>query len=237
MTVSVLIPCRNAGDHIVAAVRSAMAQPETIEIIVGDSGSTDQSVGLARELGATIVEVGPVGQAATRNALAQHAQGAWIQWLDADDYLRLGKFSAQIAAMTEASAFYSYCDFEIVAPDARVPRELGVHSPLSWARLSAPVQVGCYLTNAELVRAVPFDSDYDTGGNNAKWALDLAVTHAPFVHVPVIGCVWRKGWSPDQTTADGAGASDGFLRFIQAVRARGMESPASPIAAPKLEMS
>lgn len=237
MTVSVLIPCRNAGEHIVAAVRSAKAQPETGEVIVADAGSTDQSIELARELGATILELGDVGQAAARNALAQRTRHRWVQWLDADDYLRPGKFAAQIAVMIQTSAAYSYCDLEIVTADVRTPRLLAAHAPLAWARLGAPVQIGCYLTDAELARAVPFDPDFDSGGNNAKWALDLAASSAPFVHVPVIGCVWRNGWSADQTTADVVATSAGVERFRQAVRARGMESPASPIAAPKLEMS
>lgn len=239
MSVSVLIPCRNPGLHIVAAVRSAKAQPETSEILVADAGCTDGSIDTARELGAAIIELGDVGQAAARNALATRAQHPWVQWLDADDYLLPGKLAAQLAV----DAPCSYCDFEIVLsepmassrPDARQRRLVGEYSPLSWARLGAPLQIACYLTATEIAQTVPFDPEFDTGGNNAKWALDLTVAGANFTHVPVIGCVWRQGWSDSQTTADKAAAAAGFDRFAQAVRSFGLESPASPIASPKLE--
>lgn len=233
MSVSVLIPCRNPGLHIVAAVRSAKAQLETSEIIVADAGCTDGSIDTARELGATIIELGDVGQAGARNALAARAQHPWVQWLDADDYLLPGKFAAQLAAGAQCS----YCDFDIVTPDARQHRLVGEYSPLSWARLGSPLQVACYLTATELAQAVPFDPEFDAGGNNAKWALDLTVAGASFTHVPVAGCVWRQGWSDSQTTADKAAAATGFDRFARAVRSFGLESPASPISSPKLEAS
>lgn len=236
MTVSVLIPCRNAGGHIEAAVRSALAQPETGEIIVADAGSTDQSIDLARQLGATVVELGDVGQVAARNALVQQARFPWVQWLDADDYLLPGKFAAQLAVMS-GSVQCSFCDFEIVTPDARVQCSLEAHSPLDWARLGTPVQVGCYLTASELARAVPFDPMHETGGNNARWALDLTMAGIAMRHVPVVGCVWRQGWSEAQTTADPVATAAGFDRFARAVHDLDMESPASPIASPKLELS
>lgn len=56
------------------------------EIVVYDTGSTDRTVALARELGAEVVEGDWDGDfARARNAALAHCRGQWILWLDADE--------------------------------------------------------------------------------------------------------------------------------------------------------
>ena len=58
------------------------------EIIVVDTGSTDETVRIARELGARVFHFDWVGDfAAARNESIRHATGQWIFWMDADDRL------------------------------------------------------------------------------------------------------------------------------------------------------
>lgn len=199
MTVSVLIPCLNAGRHIEAAIRSAFAQ-DPVQVLVADCGSVDGSSELAAELGATVYHVGDIGQVGARNFLAAHADGEWVQWLDADDYLLPGKIDRQLEDSDEVDS--TYCDFEIVRSDSRRPRHLHGLSPWYAAMMHSPIQVAAYLTRTEVVRAVPFDPKFDSGGNNAKWAIDLTVAGVEFRHIPIVGCVWRQGWSEQQTTAN-----------------------------------
>lgn len=98
MLVSILIPCFNAKAFIAECIESALAQtwPHK-EVIVVDDGSTDGSLEVIRKFDRSIVwETGPNrGGNAARNRLLDLAKGEWLQYLDADDYLRPGKVAGQ----------------------------------------------------------------------------------------------------------------------------------------------
>jgi glycosyltransferase involved in cell wall biosynthesis len=97
--VSILIPCFNAERWISHAIESAMAQTWPCkEIIVVDDGSTDESQKAIRRYENAIVwESGPNrGGNAARNRLLELANGEWIQYLDADDYLLSSKVQQQM---------------------------------------------------------------------------------------------------------------------------------------------
>ena len=109
--VSIGIPCYNASQWIAATVQSALDQtwPDT-EVIVVDDGSTDGTVDLLRKFGDAIrVEQVPNGGAnRARNLLLKAARGEWVQYLDADDYLRTEKIARQFAeAGDKADVLYS----------------------------------------------------------------------------------------------------------------------------------
>ena len=58
------------------------------EVVVYDTGSTDGTVALARELGATVIEgYWDDDFSRARNAALEHCNGEWIAWLDADETL------------------------------------------------------------------------------------------------------------------------------------------------------
>ncbi|MHC4066623.1 MAG: glycosyltransferase, partial [Planctomycetota bacterium] len=65
-TVSVVIPTLNEADHIAWCIRSIQHAP-VIEIIVADGGSRDETVPIARALGATVVQTSR-GRARQMNA-------------------------------------------------------------------------------------------------------------------------------------------------------------------------
>ncbi len=63
-------------------------RPLTNEIIVLDSGSSDRTVAIGRELGARVIELGWPGFPAQRNAALEIASDAeWLLFLDADERL------------------------------------------------------------------------------------------------------------------------------------------------------
>ena len=90
MLVSILIPCFNAQRWIAQAIESALAQdwPHT-EVIVVDDGSSDGSAGIIEQFQGRIrwARQDNRGSNPTRNRLMAMASGAWLQFLDADDYL------------------------------------------------------------------------------------------------------------------------------------------------------
>ena len=95
--VSVVIPCYNAEKWLAQAIDSCLAQTyRPVEVIIIDDGSTDNSVnvaqGYAEKLPSLIRFHQQVNQGApaARNAGATLARGAFLLFLDADDYLLKG---------------------------------------------------------------------------------------------------------------------------------------------------
>lgn len=90
-SVSVLIPVYNGAKTLARAVRSALAQPETFQVIIIDDASTDETNKIAQAFrDESRVEYfrfqNNKGPSAARNKGLQHAKGTWAALLDADDY-------------------------------------------------------------------------------------------------------------------------------------------------------
>lgn len=88
--VSVVIPCYNSARTVVEAVESALNQTyPSVEVVVVDDGSTDDSVARLADYRDRIVLVQQVnrGLSAARNAGVDACTGEFVTLLDADDVL------------------------------------------------------------------------------------------------------------------------------------------------------
>jgi glycosyltransferase involved in cell wall biosynthesis len=98
--VSILIPAYKAESFVADTVRSAQNQTwPRKEIIVVDDGSPDRTYEVAKRFESGSVKVVRQengGAPAARNTALSHAQGDYIQWLDADDLLHPEKISKQL---------------------------------------------------------------------------------------------------------------------------------------------
>ena len=90
-SVSVIIAAYNAETTLARAIRSALAEPETAEVIVVDDASTDETQAVARaeaskDPRAQLIEM-PVnsGPAAARNSALDVATADYVAVLDSDD--------------------------------------------------------------------------------------------------------------------------------------------------------
>src|SRR5258708_27165607 len=101
VSASVIIPTRNRGALVLEAVRSALDADGVDEVIVVDGGSTDGSLESLRDFGDQIrlVEGSFPNAAATRNAGAAQARGAFLGFLDSDDLMRAGKIHCLAKAL------------------------------------------------------------------------------------------------------------------------------------------
>ncbi|MFZ6691562.1 glycosyltransferase family 2 protein [Undibacterium sp. SXout20W] len=106
MEVSVIIPAFNAARTITRAVDSVIRQNiSSIEIIIIDDGSSDQTYDLCNELALThpVIRVLKLptncGVSAARNVGIQSSRGKYLAFLDADDIWLEGKLSKQIAEL------------------------------------------------------------------------------------------------------------------------------------------
>ena len=112
--VSVVIPLYNAEEWIGETIRSVQKQtvePDNLDLIIVDNGSTDRSVECARTtlqeapLEYRIVVMGENrGPGAARNAGWLSSRAPWIQFLDSDDLLVPDKISFQLTAAQASPA-------------------------------------------------------------------------------------------------------------------------------------
>ena len=103
-SVSVLMPCRNAGQFLEPAVRSVLNQAECLELLVADGGSTDGSLQFLQELAVVnprlrIVSTSDCGPADALNKALKAARGTLIGWLNADDLYSPGALARATNAL------------------------------------------------------------------------------------------------------------------------------------------
>ena len=88
--VSVVIPTLNAGSEFVLMLRKLRSQKsiKEIEIVIVDSGSTDDTVQVAVNVGATVIQILPAEftHSHARNIGADHATGDYILFMVQDAY-------------------------------------------------------------------------------------------------------------------------------------------------------
>lgn len=101
MQTSVIIPVYNAAEYVHEAVESAVAQPETAEVIVVEDGSQDNSLAVCEELAAKHPSVHLYrhpdeknhGYPASTNLGILKGKCEYIAFLDADDFYLPGRFA------------------------------------------------------------------------------------------------------------------------------------------------
>ena len=104
--VSTIIPVHNRAALLMEAVASVLAQSyRSIEVVVVDDGSTDDTSVAADDLAARHPEVIRVlhqrnaGPGLAREAGRKEAKGEFIQYLDSDDVLLPEKFALQVSGL------------------------------------------------------------------------------------------------------------------------------------------
>ena len=125
--VSIIIPSYNSASTLPKAVDSALVQSyESVEVIVIDDGSRDETVSVLESYGDRIRwETGPNrGACAARNRGLQLAQGDLIQFLDADDWLYPQKLERQVACLLTSPGKTPVCNGEVIHAGQIVRRYL-----------------------------------------------------------------------------------------------------------------
>ncbi|MCK5740987.1 MAG: glycosyltransferase family 2 protein, partial [Chlorobi bacterium] len=104
MLISIIIPVFNADKYLRESVASALAQPETTEVILIEDGSSDHSLELCRELVDEYEKVllfahpdnANLGASSSRNLGITNARSEFIAFLDADDYYLENRFKIAV---------------------------------------------------------------------------------------------------------------------------------------------
>ena len=190
-TISLLIPCYNSERYLPNLRRQVDALwPAFDELVVVDDGSTDGTVGKARELGFNIIPLGVNrGPGAARNAAAKLATAEWIHFLDADDEIA-PDYLAKVLSLAKGGTDVVLCSCDFID---ETTRERIMQWNFDDAAFSADPVPGCLHrgvnTPSSLIRRAKF---LEIGGFNEEhrcWEdgdmhLRLALADAKFRAVP-----------------------------------------------------
>lgn len=209
-SVSILIPCHNAAPWLEETLDSCLSQRGVdVEVIVIDDGSTDNSLDILERYGQSIiVESGPNrGGNIARNRAFGLSSGQYIQYLDADDYILLGKLARQVESLERTGADVAYGDWRYLY-DSGKRKTLspvyvaGAQEDMVAALLSpwwVPVMVPLY--RREAVRSAGgWDEQLRTGQDRA-FILSVAMAGAVFSYEPGCYSIYRRHGNLTVSTA------------------------------------
>lgn len=115
--ISVIVPVCNSERYLQCCVDSILAQTyENLEVILVDDGSPDSCPKLCEEYAQgdsriKVIHQTNAGQAAARNAGLDSAGGAYIAFVDSDDYICPEFLSKLYSALTKENADIAACDY------------------------------------------------------------------------------------------------------------------------------
>jgi glycosyltransferase involved in cell wall biosynthesis len=136
MKVSIITPCYNAAAFIETTVHSIQQQtlPDW-ELLVVDDGSVDNSADIIRRMAKDdsrikLIQKANGGTASARKLGLEHAQGEYIQFLDADDQIEADKLLRQTTEMDASNLDVSYTDWCFITPSGEKEDIKGMDSSL-----------------------------------------------------------------------------------------------------------
>jgi glycosyltransferase involved in cell wall biosynthesis len=229
--VSIVIPAHNAAPYLPAALQSCNEQTHSnLEIIVIDDGSTDATARVvAQHPAVTYIYQDNAGPGHARNTGIEAANGAFIQFLDADDVLLPQKITRSLAVFDQhPNASVVYSNYEWRTPDLAAPvteaafLKTGSMVPpddmldFLLTSGSAPATTSCALCRTASLRAVKgFDERLFIGED---WFLWVKLAAAGQVIYPLDeALVWYRH-TPGSLTSDGLRMARQRLRAYQQLR-------------------
>lgn len=140
MTVSIIIPVFNAESTIERCLASILCQSyKDFELIIIDDGSTDNSLLLCKKIlsedkRAIIVHQENRGVSTARNAGIRIAQGKWITFIDADDYIDSNYLETFIARSEDSDFLHA----NILTHSGD---QIAANSPITTTHYDGPTQL------------------------------------------------------------------------------------------------
>ncbi len=161
--VSVVMPAYNCAGMICGAIDSALIQDIDLEVVVVNDCSPDDldaAMERYRDDSRVVYLKNPenLGAAESRNRGVSAARGAYIAFLDADDFWLPGKLKKQLAAMKTSGAVLCATARELLTPEGeRTGRVIPVKEKITYRELLKHNSINCssVLLKTDVAREFP----------------------------------------------------------------------------------
>lgn len=220
-SVSVIVPVFNGASFLAGAVANIRGQSRPPEqIIVVDDGSTDDSLAVARSLGAdvTVLTQKNGGPPAARNRALEVVAGDFVTFLDVDDLWPPDKLAEQLQFFSDHSAT------DLVLGQTRLLMEAGGETPLrEGTQEDAATPLHLFLIGAALFRRSAFEriGVFDVSkryADDLDWFLRARESALQFHLMPRLALI--KRCHADNLTRGKSIADMGLAAVIRASLAR-----------------
>ena len=228
--VSIIIPCFNAERWLSEAIDSCLAQTyQLIEVVVVDDGSTDTSLEIMRSYGDRITyRTGPnKGGNHARNLGFSLSKGGYIQFLDADDYIRAHKLERQVQYLEETGADVVYGDWqhqyhddsaEVILDNVKVS---GNQPDILKSLLSDWwVSPACLLFRRSVVEASGGWDEALKAGQDRDFFLAVVMSGARVVYQPGCDSVYRRYGNITVSSSSQQRYLENHLKILEKYEAR-----------------
>lgn len=205
MKFSIVVPLYNKAPYIETALRSVLDQSiSDFELIVIDDGSTDGGAELVRAFDdprITVIRQANGGVSRARNVGISMAQGEWVAFFDADDWMHPEYFATLIDAQRlhpDADVAATTCllidhtDDEVWPPAWQLPSkpfkvELIVDLPLRWMQGPTLYASSVAVRTSRLASLQPCFAPGESVGEDVDFWLRLGETSPIIlVHAPLV---------------------------------------------------
>lgn len=149
--VSVIMPSYNASRFIEQAIDSVLQQSyQSIELIIIDDCSTDNSKEIIKELAEKHPKIKPVylqensGAAVARNKGIELAVGKYIAFLDTDDVWLPNKIEKQVEFMKDNNLPFCHSNYQLIDTEGHITERKGkFKNPLTYSDMLKSNFIGC----------------------------------------------------------------------------------------------
>ncbi|MBW4562081.1 MAG: glycosyltransferase [Mojavia pulchra JT2-VF2] len=214
--VSIIINCFNQGHYLDRSVKSVLSQTlADIECLIIDDGSKDTT----RQVAENLMNIDPrvkyffkenSGLPSSRNFGAQQAQGEWIQYLDADDWIHEDKIRFQLSYLQDINTnedivFYSNYERVFIDEQENIVRsQENIIGSLATSQLIQRLLIPDFLTDSphpclqqamllkkSILHRTKFPEHLKALGDR-YFAIDILSAGVKFIYTPMIGAYYTK---------------------------------------------
>lgn len=166
MDVSIIVPVYNAEPYLRQCLDSLVGQQTVYqyEVIAIDDGSTDQSLSILKEYQdqITILTKENSGPSDARNMGVEIATGAYLMFVDSDDYVTTDFVETMMQAIVREKAEVAICDFFVVS-DKITHIKKGDYQVYSYGQINEVLLMEFHSCNKIIKRDLVLAHPYPSG--------------------------------------------------------------------------
>lgn len=218
--ISVIMPCYNAGQHVITGIQSVLAQTySNLELVIVDDGSLDNTLEIIkthRDPRIRIFSQSNQGVSAARNHALAESAGQYIAFLDADDtWAPAFLTKLHMALQLNPDAALAYCGWQNIGLSGGrgqpyIPPDYEKENKVEKLLAACPWPIHAALTRATIIKAAGgFSQRFTNAEDYALWL--LIASHHKIVPVAEVLAFYHHHEGPQASKNRAKAAHDHWL--------------------------